>query len=633
MTLGERIDRACEVGILVLVLAILAFSPLALGGVRMQEFVVIEGLTVGVLSLWLVRLWATRRPQMLWPPVAWAVLAAAAYTVVRYQLADIEYVARQECLRGLVYGALFLAVVNNLHRKQHVTVLRTALVLVGSGIAVYAIYQFATGSNKVWTFVRPAQYSGRASGTFICPNHLAGFLEMTLPLALAVISHGRTSALSRILAGYACLLLLAGIAVSVSRGAWLATATVVVIWVLALLRNKRHWIPALLVLLTLGLGSYRFAMQSITVQTRLGIGVASAPSDNTRIRLWLHQSALRMWLDHLWLGVGPGHFDYRFPAYRPVEIQAQPGRVHNDVLNLLTDWGLVGGILALGGLALLGFGAWRTWRYVSRVDGDPETRQGNRAALVLGGSLSLLAIGIHSFVDFNLHIPSNAILAVVVAAMLSAQLRHASKRCWIRLGWVSKSALSFLLVVAASCAAVQMVPQYREAKLLQLAQAEKQPSQTKVARLEAALAVEPNNAETTYALGECLRQLSWEGGQDYREQAESALIMFRRTLDLNEFDPYAHLRAGMCLDWLGRHNEALPFYQTAERLDPNNYYLLALVGWHHVQAEDYETATEYFKRSLSIRSWSNPIPRRYLEILRRRAAPAVNRPVQPAPGR
>ncbi len=46
-----------------------------------------------------LRLWGGESRRWLWPPVCWPILAFAVYAVVRYFLADIEYVARWELLR------------------------------------------------------------------------------------------------------------------------------------------------------------------------------------------------------------------------------------------------------------------------------------------------------------------------------------------------------------------------------------------------------------------------------------------------------------------------------------------------------------------------------------------------------
>src|SRR5437016_6328931 len=140
----ERLDHWCEKGILVLVLAILVFGPLATGAVRPLEFLIIQGLTMVAALLWLLRFWLNPGYRLLWPPVCWAVLTFVTYAIVRYQQADLEYVARQELIRILVYALLFFIVLNNLARQESTQLITFALIFLGMAISIYAIYQFAT---------------------------------------------------------------------------------------------------------------------------------------------------------------------------------------------------------------------------------------------------------------------------------------------------------------------------------------------------------------------------------------------------------------------------------------------------------------------------------------------------------
>ena len=190
----QALDQWCERGILGLVLAILTLTPLAFGGrpqppagwfldfLLVDPFQIAQWLMVAVLAAWGLRLWVSQRPQLLWPPICWAVLAFALYAIARYFFADIEYVARQELIRILVYAFLFFAILNNLHRQESIQAISLALVFLAMAISFYAVYQFLTDSTRVWHVF--TQYNHRASGTYICPNHLGGFLEMLLPLAL-----------------------------------------------------------------------------------------------------------------------------------------------------------------------------------------------------------------------------------------------------------------------------------------------------------------------------------------------------------------------------------------------------------------------------------------------------------------
>ena len=229
----ERLDAWCERGVLGLVLAILIFSPLALGAVRPQEFVVVQGLTVALLLVWGCRFWINPKHRLLWPPVCWAVLLFMGYAVARYFTAELEYPARQEMIRVLIYGFLFFAVLNNLHRLETTQIVGMTLIFLAMAISFYAIAQFLTDSDHVWHFVRPEHYRKRGSGTFICPNHLAGYLEMVLPLGIVFTLTGRFNHVVKVLLCYASLVIFAGIAASISRGGWAATGitlAVLFIW-------------------------------------------------------------------------------------------------------------------------------------------------------------------------------------------------------------------------------------------------------------------------------------------------------------------------------------------------------------------------------------------------------------------
>src|ERR1039458_1441932 len=204
----RNMDWWCDRGILTLVLAALIFAPLAFGAVYAWSFLVVQALVIGVALLWAVRLWGGHKPKLLWPPLAWAVAAFVLLAVARYFTADIEYVARQELIRILIYAFLFLAVVSHLYSQDAAEAVSYTLTAVAAAAASYAVFQFLHHSNQVWNLISP--YPGRASGTYINPNHFAGFLELVLPLPLAFLLAGRVSVVTRIVLAYAALTIMAG---------------------------------------------------------------------------------------------------------------------------------------------------------------------------------------------------------------------------------------------------------------------------------------------------------------------------------------------------------------------------------------------------------------------------------------
>jgi O-antigen ligase len=621
----EFLDRWCERGLLAVVLAVLLFGPLATGAVRGQDFAVLQGLTVLGLGLWVARCWINPRHRLQWPPVCWAVVAFVLYAVVRYRQADVEYVARLELIRVLVYAGLFFLVLNNLHRQETTRILIWVLLVLGMAIALYAVYQYLTGSNKVWWLVRPPQYNRRGSGTYICPDHLAGFLEMLLPLALAGLLVSKARAVGRVLYAYIAFVLLAGIGASLSRGGYVATGVALLAMAGWLMRYRDYRKPVLILVGVIVVAAVLFFVQERHAQRRFQNMFTDFAADNVRVRSYLWTAATRMWLDHVWWGVGPGQFDVRFPAYRPTAVPSRPYWAHDDYLNTLADWGAVGGGIVAWGLVCLGAGALKTWKYVQREPGDLSTRRSDRAALVLGASIALLALAVHSVVDFNLHIPANAILATVLAASLTSHLRFATDRYWVTLHWPGRLAVTALALSAVVFLSASGLRQFEEGRLLSRAEWAATADQ-QYALLRQAHEVEPANAETVQKLGEIHRLVSWEGNDNWREQALAAMKWFDLGLHLNRWESYDFIHYGMCLDWLGEHAQAATYFEEAEQLDPNSYYVPMMHGWHELQAEHYAAARQHFERAIRIRWYDRALMERYLAIANRHLAEEAARP-------
>jgi tetratricopeptide (TPR) repeat protein len=242
-----------------------------------------------------------------------------------------------------------------------------------------------------------------------------------------------------------------------------------------------------------------------------------------------------------------------------------------------------------------------------------------------------MAILFHSMVDFNMHIPANAIVAVTLMAILSSCLRFASEKYWLtaRL-WVKVAAT---LVLGSGLAYLFRQETRRATEYTWLERAERAPafSKTQVAAWEKAFAAEPGNFETAYAIGEAFRAQSWEGAEDYHEPALKAIQWFDRAAQSNPYHPASFLRWGMCLDWLGRPDEGQLKFDRAMQLDPNGYFTTALMGWHCVQQEDYAAAKVWFERSKRLQYDDNPITDSYLPVVMRKLTEtATNSPASSA---
>ena len=612
----QNLDEWCGRAILVLVLVMLVFAPLAFGAVDEWSVLVMQGIGAGIFMLWGARLWLNPKPKLLWPPLAWVVVAFTSYAIARYFTADIELVARAEVLQVLLFALVFLVILSNLQSQWDAQIISFTLIGLATLISGYAVVQMVTHSDRVWNVY--SNYHGRAGGTYISPNDLAGLLGMLLPLALAYLLVGRISTVTRILLAYASVAMLAGLSATFSRAGWVATATGTLFVLGVLLFHRTHRLRALVLLLILLAGGgffvAKYLSKTVPFQQRVSGTNQNGPGVldfETRFALW--QAARQMWLDHFWFGVGPAHFDYRFPEYRPAIIQERPNRTHNDYLNLLADWGTVGGLIVLAGVGILAIGWVKTWPYVRGTDADFSHGQSNRFALFLGTTGGLCSLTVHSTADFNLHIPANALVGVTLLALLAGQARFATAQHWFRAGRPARLALTGVLGVAILVLLIDGWRRSQETYWLARAEGEDIFSPKKAVFLEKAFNSEPENFQTAFDLGETLRMRSFLGDDDFASLARQAVDWYAKTIRLDPHYGYGYLSTGMCLDWLGKTTEAITYYQQAEPLDKNGYYMVANIGWHYVQIGDYSAARQYFIRSMNL-SNESAFAEKYLKI-------------------
>lgn len=632
----EQLDQWCERGILGLVIAILAWGPLSAGAVLPLEFLVLQGLAVALIGVWIVRLWVRPSHRLLWAPISWGVIAFTAYAILRYHQAEIEFVARGELIRIIIYAVLFFVIVDNLHRQESTQVLGFVLIFLAMAISIYAVYEFATGTPIVWHFLgaerKPDQYLSRGSGTYICPNNLAGFLEMILPLGVAFTLVGRFSPTVKVFLGYASLVMMAGLGVTLSRGGWLSAGLALLVMFVVLLGMRGRRLPAILfVALVIGCGAF-FFNQTYHAQQRWD----DLFREHADIRFHLWKPALEMWQDHFLWGAGPGHFDYRFPFYRPEVVQLRPGHVHNDYLNTLADYGLVGGLLVAVTLGLFLWGITKTWRFVKR-SGELVSKPSGRASVVLGGAIGLLAVALHSIVDFNMQVPGNALIAVGLLAMVTGYLRYSTEGYWVSSTWLIRICLTLVCLVAVVFMSCEGLKRYREVRVLQEANAvrTKVDQQTmdyarameqlaeradgnlilqlsgeiqaglerEIELLKRAYEIEPANFETAYRVGRLLQDFSFQGEANYVQMAEEAIEWYARASRANPYDSYNYMRSGMCLDWVGRHADARRFFDKAIRLDPSSFFVVAHYGVHLFYSGELDKAKVWLRKSLRLSDW------------------------------
>jgi O-antigen ligase len=125
--------------------------------------------------------------------------------------------------------------------------------------------------------------------------------------------------------------------------------------------------------------------------------------------------ALRIFGAHPWLGAGLGSYEIVSPRYRRAPSDVLWDHAHNDYAEALADTGLPGALLVLWSLVLFFNSAFRAHHsslITHHSSLEPRTLDFGPWTLGLGvrlgAALGCLGLLVHSFSDFNLHIPANA---------------------------------------------------------------------------------------------------------------------------------------------------------------------------------------------------------------------------------
>jgi O-antigen ligase len=230
------------------------------------------------------------------------------------------------------------------------------------------------GSVRVLEHGVSAQMAYGAARPFF-PEHgtYSAFLTMLVPVALlhALRSEGRW----RLGFAAATLAIAAGVTLSFTRAAWIATAVVIPVTLILWARAGRSWrsvlVPGILSLVVAALVTVSGATKSITRHAETVVATGNV-SNLERVNRWL--AAWEMVKDRPGIGVGYGAYPDAYRVYRRklvlTEESYQHMGVHSEPLRVLSETGVAGFLAVLWLLGSAAAVGWRTWKR----DLDPDRR-------------------------------------------------------------------------------------------------------------------------------------------------------------------------------------------------------------------------------------------------------------------
>jgi O-antigen ligase len=280
-------------------------------------------------------------------------------------------------------------------------------------VSVFGLLQHLTFNGKLYWF-REMHYGGIPFGPYVNRNHFAGFVELVLPLALVPLVLGRVRRERWVVVGLFAVLPVVALFLSASRGGIVSFGVELAVLALLMIRRRtvgKQWLAGATVLLL-----------ALLMVSWLGVGrilqrFSSLQSLETSVgkRASMRRDTWRIFLDHPVAGTGLGTLQIVYPPYETLYDGKIVNHTHNDYLEALAETGLLGGLCCAWFLAVLLSQSFMRLR---------QLNHSFAGALQFSGLVASSGFLVHSLVDFNLHIPANALLFFLIAHLATVEMRQ-----------------------------------------------------------------------------------------------------------------------------------------------------------------------------------------------------------------
>ncbi len=395
---------------------LVAFAVLSFGATEEWSQAVLEVGAAVLFFLWAFRQYRLKTEQLFLPPEFPPLCAFALVAVLQlvFHLTASRYHTRIELQLLITYLIVLFLMSQAYSRTSHWRGFVWFLMTLGFFVSIFGILQHLTFNGKLYWF-REMRYGGVPFGPYVNRNHFAGFAEMVIPVALVPLVLGKVRRERLFLVALFAVVPIVALLLSASRGGIVSFAVqMLILFLLLLVRRVRakYVIGGGMVVLCAVMAVSWLEIHQV-LERFSGIQTLEV---STGKRTAMRQGTWRVFLDHPMLGTGLGTFEMVFPPYDSLYDGKIANHAHNDYLEALAETGVVGGLCCVWFLGLL---------LLNALKGIEDLESSFGSVLNLSGLVACSGILVHSLVDFNLHIPANALLFFISAHLAAVRLQPA----------------------------------------------------------------------------------------------------------------------------------------------------------------------------------------------------------------
>lgn len=401
------------------IISLIFISCLFYGGVKFSVIFFCEILTSVIMLLWFFEKIFKKKnyffDKILWIPICFfisliifqlvpiplsliKIISLKTYNIYRdyslnwtnntsFSLSISPYLTLEEFFKIITYFSLIFIVINRIQDKKALDLILKSIIFLGFFISILGIIQRLERKDSL----------DLVMGTFQNRNNFSGYINMIIPLGIGYFLKSKDFWQRLIYAIFTGVMTIA-LFMSLSRGGFLVHLISLLFFFVLLIRRIHlrkisliviFW-PLLIIIVFLNYFNPMKILSRFFSDPFLFLGHG-----------YLWKDILRIWRDFPIFGTGLGTFQSISSVYNSQATQLYFVYAHNDVLQLLSEVGILGIFFIFLFFAIYFYQTMTFWK-----------KRHDPFAVVMGASIltSIFSVLVYSFFDFNLHILANSLL-------------------------------------------------------------------------------------------------------------------------------------------------------------------------------------------------------------------------------
>jgi len=417
------------------------------------------------------------------------------------------------------------------------------------------------------------------TSTYYNHNHFAGFLELSLPFAICGALFYKSKKKYKIFQyGFLSILLFVCLVLTLSRGGIISFVCAFLLVTLIFTKDLKIFLPATIFAIII----IYFTLTLKPILEKIFSFEQMTLSGSSRMLLW--KSTFYSLMEKPLMGWGPGNFTIAYQKYRD-GIDGIVNYAHNDYLQAVVELGIP---VAFALFAII------LWWFVKGVTKIKTRHNMFFNYTGISAAMGAVSLGFHELVDFNLRIPSNAVLFALVFSIFILSTFVDSHNPGNNIKQLKLKSIPSMMFFSLNFA-VLILSIYFLKNELWFSMAKKNFINGNLFEAERILEKLDRShlPSPEYPHLHCRIKNTIANIENTENNLHSALTYCIKAFRIDNYNPFYAIDIADILKKFGREAEVINYIKTAVTVDPNNSYFRLILIEELLKLNRSEEALEY----------------------------------------